>query len=265
MGVAKKAARAGTREGAAGNGIQVVARAVEILRALHGERDGLSLSQLSRRSGLPRSTVHRLVTALQSEGLLVAVSAQGRVRIGPQLMQLALSVHREIQTELRPELEALSERINETVDLSVLEGTSARFVDQVAAPQRLRAVSAVGTSFPAYCTANGKAMLAELSQGEVVGLIPPRLRRLTPYTRTSRAELLEELQEIRETGVAFDRQEHTEGIAAIGIAIHDPVAGLAAISIPMPSTRFETVAARAEHELRATAKRCRMRLTGGAA
>src|SRR4051794_23454839 len=81
------------------NGVQVIARAAQILRALDGEPDGLSLSALSERLGLPRSTVHRVVSALSAEGLVAAASPNGRVRLGPELARLALSSRRELRQE----------------------------------------------------------------------------------------------------------------------------------------------------------------------
>src|SRR4051795_5233864 len=129
-------------------GVQVIARAAQILRALDGEPDGLSLSQLSERLDLPRSTVHRVVSALSAEGLVAAASPNGRVRLGPELARLALSSRRELRQGLRPPLRRLFEAVNETVDCPGLDGDHLRFIDQSAAPHRLRAVSSVGTTFP---------------------------------------------------------------------------------------------------------------------
>ena len=221
------------------NGVQVIARAAQILRALDGEPHGLSLSQLSERLDLPRSTVHRVVSALSTEGLLASASPNGRVRLGPEIARLALASRRELRLELRPHLQRLFDRLNETVDCAVLDGDHLRFTDQIAAPHRLRAVSAVGASFPLHCTANGKALLAELSPDEAARVLPTRLRRFTPATITSRAVLTAEIDEIRKTKVAFDREEHTTGISAAGIAVRDPFGVLAAISVPMPTQRFE--------------------------
>jgi DNA-binding IclR family transcriptional regulator len=150
-----------------------------------------------------------------------------------------LASRRELRLELRPHLQKLFDRLNETVDCAVLDGDHLRFVDQIAAPHRLRAVSAVGGTFPLHCTANGKALLAELTPDEVARVLPTRLRRCTPSTITIRAELFEELDRVRQTNVAFDREEHTSGISAAGIAIRDPFGALAAISVPMPTQRFE--------------------------
>ncbi|MEA2384678.1 MAG: hypothetical protein QOH72_4649 [Solirubrobacteraceae bacterium] len=230
---------------AATSGVQVIARAAQILRALDSEPHGLSLSQLSGRLGLPRSTVHRVVTALATEGLLAAASPNGRVRLGPELARLALASRRELRLELRPHLQRLFDRLNESVDCAVLDGDHLRFIDEIAAPHRLRAVSSVGATFPLHCTANGKALLAELSPEEVSRVLPPRLRRCTDATITARVELVAELDGVRQTHVAFDREEHTTGISAAGIAIRDPFGALAAISVPMPTQRFEG----REHEI----------------
>src|SRR3954464_14950089 len=236
--MARPAASPSERTGSANGGVQVIARAAQILRALDGEPHGLSLSQLSERLGLPRSTVHRVVSALAAEGLLAAASPNGRVRLGPELARLALASRRELRQELRPHLQRLFETLNETVDCAVLDGDRLRFIDQIAAPHRLRAVSAVGATFPLHCTANGKAILAELARDEVARVLPTRLKRCTPATITGRAELLAELEAVRRTHVAFDREEHTSGISAAGIAVRDPFGALAAISVPMPTQRF---------------------------
>jgi len=244
-------ARAASDSSSANGGVQVIARAAQILRALDGEPDGLSLSQLSERLSLPRSTVHRVVTALATEGFLAAASPSGRVRLGPELARLALGSRRELRAELRPYLEHLFDSLDETVDCAVLDGDHVRLIDQIAAPHRLRAVSAVGATFPLHCTANGKALLAELSVAEAARVLPTRLKRCTPATITARAELVAELETVRASKVAFDREEHTTGVSAAGIAVRDPFGALAAISVPMPTHRFAGREAEIAGDLRA--------------
>src|SRR5579885_1819140 len=192
-------------------GVQVIARAAEIMRALIDQPEGLSLAQISRKVGLARSTVHRIVTALEAERFVISSFPGGRVRLGPGLVPLAASVRIELRQEAHPFLEQLSREVNETVDLAILNADKVLFIDQIAAPQRLQAVSAVGVAFPLYCTANGKAILAALPPAQAERLLPRELEPLTPYTITSREQLLEELERIRRTGVAFDREEHTLG------------------------------------------------------
>lgn len=220
------------------SGIQVIARAARILRALEAHPRGLTSSELAEEVGLARSTVHRIAAALVEERLLVSSSLSGGFRLGPGLAGLATSARRELLLELHPELVRLAEAANETVDLAVLDGSRVLFVDQVPVPRRLAAVSAVGTSFPLHCTANGKALLAALTDAEVERLLPDQLDAETPHTITSRRALFEELEQVRTEGVAYDREEHTLGIAAVGTVVGSPRTTMAAVTIPLPAERF---------------------------
>jgi DNA-binding IclR family transcriptional regulator len=219
-------------------GVQVIGRAAAILRALHGHPEGLSLSALARAVELPRSSVHRLTSALADEGLLEAASPGGRLRLGPEVQRLASGTRPELREELRPFLEILSATLGETVDCAVLEGDHMRFIDQIPGPHRLRAVSAVGATFPLHCTANGKAALAGIGHRRAAALLPARLKRFTPATITRRADLLARLEEIGPGGVAFDLEEHTPGICAAGIAVTEAAGRTAALSVPIPAQRF---------------------------
>jgi DNA-binding IclR family transcriptional regulator len=185
---------------------------------------------------LPKSTAHRIVGALAAEGL-VAQPGDGRVRLGPACARLGTAAREATTERLRPVLLGLRRELDETVDLAVLDGASVRFVDQVPAPRRLRAISAVGELFPPHCTANGKALLAALPEGQAKALLPHRLPRLTPHTIVSREALLAELAQIRREGVAYDREEHTDGICAVAAAVSDG-SDPAAISVPVPAPRF---------------------------
>ncbi|HEY1834967.1 MAG TPA: IclR family transcriptional regulator [Solirubrobacteraceae bacterium] len=219
-------------------GIQAIARAGAVLRALEQRPEGVSLAELAQAVELPKSTVHRLVGALATEEL-TDVEAGGRVHLGPALARLAAATRPALVERLRALIEQLSVELEETVDLAVLDGAAMRFVDQVPGPQRLRAVSAIGAEFPLHCTANGKAMLAALEPRVALSLLSARLPRLTPNTITSRTRLAAELTQVGKTGVAYDREEHSEGICALGAVVFDQAGPAAALSIPVPTPRFE--------------------------
>jgi DNA-binding IclR family transcriptional regulator len=222
------------------NGVQVVHRAAAILGALRGEPNGLSLSQIAERVGLARSTVHRLIAALEQERYVVAATSSRGFRLGPALATLAWAAARDVTALIHPYLLQLSQELNETVDLAMLEHDHVVFVDQVpAAAQRLRAVSSVGAVFPVHCTANGKALLAQLADEEVEQILPPKLERQTPHTIATLPDLLHELEQVRRDGVAFDREEHTPGICAVGAALETQGGRRTAITIPLPAQRFD--------------------------
>ena len=221
--------------------IQVITRAANVLRALEGEPDGLSLGQIAQRVELARSTVQRIVDALRTEQFVIAASPTGGVRLGPALIRLAASASVEFDQITRPVMADLSQAIGETVDLSVLKGHSAVFTDQIQGPHRLRAVSAIGESFPLHCTANGKAILSVLPDEKIERLLRGSLAKLTPNTITRPAELLKEIDGCRRSGIAVDDEEHTEGISAVGTGFIDPIGRAIAISIPVPTTRFKRI------------------------
>lgn len=219
-------------------GIQVIARAASILRALENQANGLSLSEIASKVGLPRSTVQRIVTSLSDEQLLIAASPTSRVKLGPALIRLARATNFEISPIVRPYLEGLCHRLEETVDLSVLQGRTAVFIDQLPGSHRLRAVSAIGERFPLHCTACGKALLASLSDSKLDKFLRDELDAHTENTLTDAIALRKELIDIRKNSYAIDTEEHTEGISAIGTWFNDSFGRAYAISIPAPTIRF---------------------------
>lgn len=219
-------------------GIQVIARAAEILRVLQAHPGGLSQAEIGERVGMARSTVSRILNALEDEELVAARGARGPYRLGPEIARMASSVRLGVVTDMHPFLTQLSRELDETVDLSILDGDRADFVDQIVPPRRLRATSAVGESFPLYCCSHGKALLAALPPERLSQVLPSRLVPLTANTVTSVAALREELDRIRVEGVAYDREEQTEGICAVGVVLKGVTSELVAVSVPVPAQRF---------------------------
>ena len=237
------------------NGVQVLARAAEMLRLLKNAPAGLTQAEMAVPLGLARTTVHRIVSALYAEQLVEPIGKSGRFRLGQEILRMGDAVRSTLMTEIHPHLQALSAAINETVDLSVLERGQAVFVDQVVAPHRLSAVSSIGAAFPLYCTANGKALLAAMPSAEANRLLPKQLAAMTPNTITELSALQKEIVTVREIGIAFDNEEHSLGICAIGIALSGTPLGPTAISIPIPVQRFEEKKKQAVSALKATAAR----------
>ena len=221
------------------NGIQVLARAAAILRICKNSPGGLSLGAIAAQAGLPRSTVQRIVSSLAAEGLLLADGHASRIRLGPQIFALAQDSSLDVVEIAHPHLRRLSQETGETVDLAVLRRDHLVFVDQIVGQHRLRAVSAVGERFPLHCTANGKAALALLNDDEIGALCAGGLPRFTPATLVTPRGLLKDIAHVRASGTATDREEHSIGISAIGLAFRNRAGTIYAISIPMPTVRFE--------------------------
>jgi DNA-binding IclR family transcriptional regulator len=111
------------------NGIQVIGRAAAILRILRDASKGLSLGQIAERVGLARSTVQRIVSALQDEQLIIMIG-NGGFRLGPEVTRLAEAVHFDIVEVCRPFLLDLASASGETADLSVMRGGKIIFLDR---------------------------------------------------------------------------------------------------------------------------------------
>jgi DNA-binding IclR family transcriptional regulator len=224
------------REGRNG-GIQVIARAGDILRELAVHERGLTLRAVAEATRLPRSTVHRIVVALAAEDLVAWDAERGVAELGTGLVALAHARKQRLHEAVRPYLVGLSARVDETVDLVVLRGASVVFVDQVVARQLL-VVSAMGAVMPAHVTACGKALLAALPPEEVVHLLPPTLERVTPNSITDRDVLLRQLEVIKVSRLAYDHEEQLEGISAVAALVRNAWGEVASLTIPVPSTRF---------------------------
>ncbi len=218
------------------SGVQVISRAASILRVLKDAQSGLSLGKIAEQVGLPRSTVQRITSALAEENFVISDIQSGGLRLGPELSSLAGAAQYNIVEHCRLLLTELTQKTGETTDLAVMRGIGMVFLDQVPGTHRLTTVSRVGEVFPLTTTANGKACLAKMDQTEAVKLIRNEWDR-NGVTRELTG-LLEELEEIRTCGLAYDLDEHSSGVSAIGFAFHDWAGDLHAISIPVPSTRL---------------------------
>jgi DNA-binding IclR family transcriptional regulator len=213
--------------------IEVIRRTAAILRCCRDASTGLSLGDISKAVGLPRSTVQRIVQALIGEELLTSNGKAGSICLGPEALSLT-SVHQlDVMEVAQPHLKHLSDVTGETVDLSRLQRDHLIFVNQIAGTHRLRAVSSVGENFPLMTTANGRAVLAMMTERE---LAASRVM-LAPLSR--RRHLQQMLAAVRTRGYALDENEHTDGISAIGVAFRDKSSILHAISIPVPTVRFK--------------------------
>jgi DNA-binding IclR family transcriptional regulator len=216
--------------------IQLISRAAQILRTLGGST-GLSLAGIAETVGLARSTVHRIVLALEAERL-VSCNGPGQYRLGPEILHLAESCKIDLIRDVHPYIVRLSKELDETVDLSVRAGHLVTVVDQVIAMRRLRVEAALGRSFPLHCTASGKAILSALPDEMGQALLSGPFESATPNTITNRTEFQEQIAKVRKTGIAYDREELSVGLCAIGSCLNLGNGDLIAVSIPVPAGRF---------------------------
>ena len=226
--------------------IQVVSRAIAVLKACEALGPGLSLSDIARHVDLPRSTVQRIVQSLADGGFLVSEGRSRSIALGPDLLAMGADATANVFELAHPFLKELAEQTGETVDLARLNRDHMIFINQVPGAHRLRAVSAVGDVFPLHCTANGKVALALLNETQLHKALSGKLTAFTHNTITDHAALLTEISAVKSGAVAVDNEEHSLGICAIGAGFTDKARQIYAVSIPIPAVRFTPMRAKCE-------------------
>lgn len=218
-----------------GSGVQVISRVAAILRTLGDHPDGLSLGEIANNVSLPKSTVKRLVDALESEQL-IQTKGVGGICFGAGLLKLLAAANVDGIKALTPWLQLLSDKLNETVVLSKAHKLQLLVLHRIIADRQIQVIPRLGAGELLLCTSSaGRALLALESEERVNAAL-----KQSPYDADceAREELLQKLSEIREKGYALDHGEIMEGITTVAIAIRT-IFGNYSISIPIPSFRFE--------------------------
>jgi DNA-binding IclR family transcriptional regulator len=227
--------------GSSGSGpVQSVDRAVAILEIL--ARDGeAGVTEVARELDVHKSTASRLLAALDRRELVTQDTARGKFRLGVGIVRLAGAASRKLDVvqESRPVCRALAQEVGETVNLAILSGRDALYLDQVAGPAALSPHNWAGQRIPLHATSDGKVLLAYLPEGELTACLAPPLARFTNRTITDLAEFGELLAEVRRRGFATAVEELEAGLTAIAVPVRNAEGNvIASISASGPSFRI---------------------------
>ena len=222
-----------------------IGRATVVLDAIAESRGPLTLTELAARTRLPRSTVHRIIQALERQLYVVKVPDRHGYALGPGLLKFGMNAHLRLLSSNRSQLAGLARDLNENVELAIFSGREVVVVDQLASPGRLRGVTKVGKSFSLHASCIGMVLLAQLPDPQVAELLQPPLTQFTAKTVTDPPRIMARLQGIRESHIAVDIEEHDVGICAVATGFCGPTGALQAVSVVMPTNRFSAKRARA--------------------
>jgi DNA-binding IclR family transcriptional regulator len=258
----KKGAAVTVRDDFSGSGpIQSVDRAAAILEIL--ARDGeAGVTEIARELDVHKSTASRLLAALDRRELVTQDTARGKFRLGIGIVRLAGAAGRRLDVvqESRPVCRALAREVGETVNLAILSGRDALYLDQVAGPAALSPHNWTGRRIPLHATSDGKVLLAYLPETELAECLVPPLARFTDRTVTAPAEFPPLLAEVRQRGVATAVDEFEVGLTAVAAPVRDAEGNVvASVSASGPSFRIpaERIPAIAESVRRAAAEASR--------
>ena len=194
----------------------VTARALSIIGAFHVEEPMLTLSQISRATGLPVATVFRLIGELEEGGFLERHPG-GRYSLGVRLWEMGLltPVHGRLREIAMPFLLNLQYATRETVQLAVCDGIDAVYVEKLTMATDVPVQSRIGARIPLHATAVGQAMLAFSDRLFVDRILDLPLTRYTEHTQTGKRELRRTLESVRELGYATSTEEYVLGSTGI--------------------------------------------------
>ena len=204
-----------------GNIILSVSKAMEFLQLLSQAGRPMSLTELSARSGYPKSTTFGLLTTMRAHDV-VTQTPDGSYALGLRLFEYGRQVERswDISQVARPYMEHLSHQCGASVMLSICQGDSVITLDQVEARDKLRIVSDVGSRLPIYCTSQGKVFLAYMSRPSAEKLLRRKaMTQFTPHTITDPVALLREAEQCRANGYAIENGEYKIGLRSISAPI----------------------------------------------
>ena len=222
--------------------IQSVSHALDILESFTKTEDELGVTELSKRLGLHKNNVFRLLATLEHRGYIEQNRTTENYRLGPKTLQLGsiFIEQRECRRQARPVLESLMEGTGETAVVAVLRANKVIYMDSVESGRTVRAVSRIGAMLPAHCTAVGKVQLAFLPSAEIERLFPDReLFPKTALTLQTREELINALTAIREKGYAIENEECDLEVKSIAAPVRDFSKNvIAAVGIVAPANRL---------------------------
>lgn len=218
--------------------LESVDNALRLLQALR-DQGSLRVSQVAEELHIARSTAHRLLSMLVYRDFAVR-GEDHTYRPGPAMSapQLKGRPLQQLRRLLQPYMESLGERVSETVNLMVRVGSQTRFLASVESVQLLHVGDRQGTILPAWRSSGGKALLAELSDSQLIEILRPDGAH-PEISKKERADLFTELRSVRRQGYAVNNEGTETGVCAVGMCVRDPGdTAVAALSVSVPSVRF---------------------------
>lgn len=207
---------------AAPTGSGTVKKALVVLEQVASFERPVRFSEVLEISDFPKGTLYRLMRTLADQSMLSFNPEDQTYNVGVRLIRLAHSAWKNASLApiARPFIESLAAEVGETIHLAQIDNGQVLFIDKLQAADRSDTLAKAGKVAPAYCTGVGKAMLAFMAPKRVeLALQQQAYFKYTPSTHGSPDTLIPELQQIRDDGIAFDREEHEQGIISIAAPI----------------------------------------------
>lgn len=204
--------------------VQTIDRVLDIVELLSTEKEGMGVTDIGKRLGLHKSTVHRLLNALAERGYIEKEPRHGYYKIGLKFIEItSLYLNKlELKTEAQPYLRRLAGIVGQPVHLAILDGSEAIYIEKIEALNSMRMYSQIGKRVPVHCSAIGKVLLSGLDKNSMDEFL--NRHELTPFTINTiktKAELTKQVQNVRKLGFAVDDEEHEQGVRCVAAPVYD--------------------------------------------
>lgn len=219
--------------------VKSAARALDLLDEIAANGPGTQL-QLSNRLSIPKSSLHALLRTMTERGWLQTDPTGSVYQLGIHslVVSSAYLAGDAVLTRSAPLMDEIAAATKETVNLGQLEGANVIYTAKRESPQPLRMMSAVGRQLPAYSTALGRAILAELPGDVRADLVPEKIEAITDRTTTDKDKLLEILEEGERNGYSVESDESCVGVRCFGVALPFARPAVDGLSVAVPMNRL---------------------------
>ncbi|MGH9243746.1 MAG: IclR family transcriptional regulator [Acidimicrobiales bacterium] len=218
--------------------VRAVERVLDILDALHGSSDGVSLGDVARAVGMPKSSTFRYLSTLEARSYVERDSATNTFHLGMAFVSAHTRRLEALAAAARPVLEQLRDRYDETINLGVLERGRVVYLEIVESRRGMRFAARRGDREPIHSTALGKAIAASLDENRIRAILGAEgMPQRTARTLTDPDRFVEAVERVRREGFALDDRENEEDGRCVAV----PLPGIvlpAAISLSAPAARF---------------------------
>ena len=218
-----------------------VDRALDILLCFSTKTPELSMTQISEKTAMNKSTVHRLLATLEAKRFVERDQTTGLYHPGNRLLQMAfLTLERnDLRSVAAPFIKNLNELHRETITLSIIDETDVVYINVMESPQSVKIAAQPGQRLPAFCTASGKVIMAYASDNVISKIYQKEFPKYTETTVRDPQIMQHILELVRERGFAYSEEEFEEGINAVASPILDSkMQPLAAIAVVGPAYRL---------------------------
>jgi DNA-binding IclR family transcriptional regulator len=221
--------------------VPAIDRAVAVLDFLASSKQSLSLHDLSTQTGIPKSTLFRILFTLEKHRFIEQDHERKKFNLGFKLWELGNSKieNTEIAIVAIKHMKYLAEEVCENVFLGVLDSQDIIYIQRIECSSKVKAITKLGRRAPAFCTATGQAIIAFLNEQEITEYINKiEFKQFNDKTITSKEKLVKKLKQIRENGYAIADGEYNSELLCVSVPIRDHSKNvIASITVDMLSTK----------------------------